>query len=274
MIHAASREALATLRREVESVLSRFSAADGFIGLADELYGVAGLLTAQPRLRRMLADPAAPATARAALVEQLVGGKVGASALDVVKSAASQRWSSPWDLLDAIESMADDVLLAGAENAGVIEAVEDELFRLERILDAEDELTILIDEPTAAITRRQDLLSAVVAGKVNEFTSALLKHAVASERKRSILLSLDDLVVAAANRRQRSIARVTTAVELSVSQQSALAAKLSQLYSRSLDVRYSVDPAIRGGLVVRVGDEVIDGSIATRLTDVRGAFAS
>jgi F-type H+-transporting ATPase subunit delta len=222
----------------------------------------------------MLADPAAPSAARAALAEQLVGGKVGASALNVVKAAVSKRWSSAWDLLDAIESTADDVLLAGAEHAGAIEAVEDELFRLERILDAEDELTVLIDEPGVDVSRRQDLLTSVVAGKVSEFTAALLNHAVGSERKRSILLSLDDLVVAAANRRQRSIARVVTAVELTAPQQSALAARLTEMYGRSMDVRYSVDPTIRGGLVVRVGDEVIDGSIATRLTDVRSAFAS
>ena len=50
-------------------------------------------------------------------------------------------------------------------------------------------------------------------------------------------------------------------------------APLSEMYGRRIEVRYSVDPSIRGGLVVRVGDEVIDGSIASRLTQVRNAFA-
>jgi F-type H+-transporting ATPase subunit delta len=274
VIHAASREALETLRPEVESVIGRFSSTDGFTALSDELQGVAALLTAQPRLRRMLADPASPVAARATLIETLVGDKVGASALTIVKAAVSRRWSSPWDLLDAIETTADEVLLAAAENAGTIDAVEDELFRLERILEAESALTTLLDEAAADVTRRQALLESVVAGKVNEVTSALLRHAVASERKRSILLALDTLVEAAAARRGRSIARVITAVELTAAQQSALAARLSAIYARSIDVRYSVDASIRGGLVVRVGDEVIDGSVASRLTEVRGAFAS
>ena len=274
MIHAASREALTALRPEVESVLGRFSAEDGFTGLADELYAIAGVLDAQPRLRRMLADPASPASARAGLAESLFGDKVGASTLTIAKAAAQLRWSSPWDLVDAIESSADDVLLAAAEQAGVIGTVEDELFRLERILDAESALTTLVDEASADVSRRQGLLDGLVNGKVHNLTAALLRHAVASNRKRSVLLALDDLVEAAAARRERSIARVVSAVALTSAQQDALASRLTDMYGRSIDVRLTVDPGIRGGLVVRVGDEVIDGSVIARQTEVRSAFAS
>ena len=274
MIHAASREALAALRPEVDSVIGRFSTEDGFTGLAEELYEVAGLLDSQPRLRRMLADPASPASARQGLAESLVGGKVGASALTVFKAAVAERWSSPWDLVDAIESSADDVLLAAAESAGVIGTVEDELFRLERILDAESSLTTLLDEAPVAASRRQQLVDSVLAGKVHSLTAALVRHAVASGRKRSILLALDSLVEAAAARRMRSIARVVSAVALTDAQQDQLAARLSSMYGRTMDVRLTVDPAIRGGLVVRVGDEIINGSVAARQTEVRDAFAS
>lgn len=274
MIHAASREALRSLRSEAESVLNRFSAEEGFTGLADELYAVAGVLDAQPRLRRMLADPAAPAASRGTLAESLFGSKVGASALAVVKAAAGLRWSSPWDLVDGIESTADDALLAAAEKAGVISIVEDELFRLERILDAEPGLTSLLDEPTADVSRRQGLLEGLVRGKVHNLTAALVRHAVASPRKRSVLLALDDLVEAAAARRERSIARVISAVALTDAQADALAARLTGIYGREIDVRLTVDPTIRGGLVVRVGDEIIDGSVSARQSEVRGAFAS
>jgi F-type H+-transporting ATPase subunit delta len=274
VIHAASREALAALRPELESVIGRFSAEDGFTGLADELYGVAGVLESQPRVRRLLADPAAPSSARSGLAESLFGGKIGASALSVTKSAVELRWSSPWDLLDAIETSADDVLLAAAEQAGVIATVEDELFRLERILDAESELTTLLDEASADVGRRQNLLDGLVAGKVHNVTAALLRHALASNRKRSILLALDDLVEAAAGRRNRSIARVVSAVALTDAQLDSLSARLTGMYGRSIDVRLTVDPTIRGGLVVRVGDEIIDGSVSGRQSDVRNAFAN
>jgi len=271
-MQAASREAFAALRPQVESVLSRFSTTSGLNDLAAELYAVAALFEAQPRLRRSVADPAAPAEARSGLVSRLVEGKVSASALSVVRTAVAQRWSSPWDLLDAIESSADEVLLASAERDGALDEVEDELFRLERILDAQSQLTTLLDEQTATVQRRQDLLRGIVGAKVNGVTLALLEHAVASRRKRTIVLAIDDLIEAAAARRERSVARVVSAVALSDRQQNALAAKLSDLYGRAIDVRWAVDPTIRGGLIVRIGDEVIDGSVATRLTQARSSL--
>jgi len=272
-MQAASREALAALRPQVESVLSRFSTSSGLSDLAAELYAVAALFESQPRLRRSVADPAAPVEARAGLVRSLIEGKVSASALSVVTDAVSQRWSSPWDLLDAIESAADDVLLAAAERDGALDEVEDELFRVERTLDAQSDLTTLLDEQTASAERRQGLLEQIIGGKVNPATLALLKHAVASRRKRSIVLAIDDLIEAASARRERSVARVVSAIPLTDQQQNALAAKLTEVYGRSIDVRWAVDPQIRGGLIVRVGDEVIDGSVATRLVQARSGLS-
>jgi F-type H+-transporting ATPase subunit delta len=96
---------------------------------------------------------------------------------------------------------------------------------------------------------------------------------VTSQRKRSVLLAIDDLIEAAGRRRERSVARVVSAIELTDRQQGELAERLSQMYGRRIDVRHAVDPSVRGGLVVHLGDEVIDGSVASRLTKIRSAFA-
>ncbi|HZZ95413.1 MAG TPA: F0F1 ATP synthase subunit delta [Jatrophihabitantaceae bacterium] len=274
MIQAASRQALASVRVQVESVLGRFSSTDGLAGLADELYSIGGLLTKQPRLRRRMADPASSAEARKALAEHLLQGRVSASALSVAGEAVSQRWSTAWDLVDALEASGDDVLLAAAEKAGVIDEVEDELFRFERIIDAESGLATLLDEVTASTERRVGLLEQVLGGKVHALTLALVRHAVVAQRKRSVRLALDDLIEAAGVRRERYVARVISAVPMTDHQQGALADQLSQLYGRRIEVRYAIDPSIRGGLVVRVGDEIIDGSVAARLAQIRNAFAS
>jgi F-type H+-transporting ATPase subunit delta len=257
----------------VAGVLGRFRSTDGLAGLAEELYAVSGLLTAQPRLRRRLADPATPAELRTGLIDSLLGGKISASALSVASAAVAQRWSSAWDLVDGIESGGDDVLLAAADSEGVIDSVEDELFRLERVLDAESNLTTLLDEATVDPRRRADLLEGIVAGKVHPLTLALVRHAVMTQRKRSILLAIDALIEAAGARRERSVARVVSAIDLTDQQQGNLAERLSELYGRRIEVRYAVDPAIRGGLVVRVGDEIIDGTVVSRLTQIRTAFA-
>lgn len=273
MMQAASREAVSAVRDQVNSVLGRFSKTAGLMGLAEELYAVASLLTGQPRLRRRLADPASTPEQRTGLADALFSGKISASALSVLDTAVASRWSAAWDLVDAIETSGNDVLLAAADADGAIATVEDELFRIERLLDAQSPLTTLLDEATADADKRADLIEGLLEGKANPVTVALVRHAVTTQRKRSILLALDDLIRAAGARRERSVARVISAVDMTDAQQSALAERLSEVYGRRIDVRYALDPSIRGGLVVRVGDEVIDGSLVTRLQEIRAAFA-
>jgi F-type H+-transporting ATPase subunit delta len=273
VIHAASRQALAELREQVEGVIGRFSTLDGLTGLAGELYSVVDVLIEQPQLRRKISDPTTDAERRADLIGRLLDGKVGASTVQVVRDAVMLRWSSAWDLLDALEISGDDALLAGAEQDGALDEVEDELFRFERILDGDSRLATLLDDYAADAARRVELVEQLVQGKVHAVTEGLLAHAVASQRKRSVTHAIDALLELAARRRDRSMARVVSAVELSAAQERRLAGALSQMYGRTITIRLAIDPDVLGGLVVRVGDEVIDGSIATRLIQARGALA-
>lgn len=273
MIRSASRQALDALRQEENAVFDGRVSANTLSTIAAELYAVADLLVTQPRLRRTLGDPATPAEGRAELAESLISGKVGNHVLNLVKAAVSLRWSSPWDLTDALEDAGDTALFAAAEKDGKLDQLEDEMFRLERILEAEGEAAALLDEFTVAAERRNTLLEQLVGNKVTPVTLTLVKHAVASQRKRSITLALDDLLEKATARQERSVARVTSAVPLSDEQQDRLGAVLSDMYGRAISVRTALDPHVQGGLVVRVGDEVIDGSVATRFAQARAALA-
>jgi F-type H+-transporting ATPase subunit delta len=272
MMRSASREALASLRRHREENQGPAASAQTLIALAGDLYAVADLLVNQPRLRRAVADPASAPDSRAALMGTLLDGKVSAPAVAIAQAAVRERWSSAWDLTDALELAADDALFAAAEREGVIDEVEDELFRFERILSTQSELTTLLDEGAVEISRRVALLDRVVGGKVHPITQALLRQAVTSQRKRSVTFAIDDLLDEAAALRERSVARVISAVELTDEQQTRLAAALSEIYGRAISIRTAVDPAVVGGLVIRVGDELIDGSIAARLASARAAL--
>jgi F-type H+-transporting ATPase subunit delta len=272
MIRAASRHAMADLRGHLDEVTAQMSAAD-LTTLAGELYDVAALLIREPRLRRTVGDPSTRPESRAEFIGGLLEGQVTARSRDVVQAAVSQRWSSPWDLTDGIDLAGDDCLLRAAETDDVLDEVEDELFRLERILDAQSQLMTLLDEVSVAPERRVALLRDILAGKVHDVTEALVEHAVASPRRRSVQFAIGDLLEAAAARRERSIARVSSAVPLTSAQETRLAAVLSELYRRAIEVRTSVEPAIQGGLAIRVGDEVIDGTVASRFAAARAALA-
>jgi F-type H+-transporting ATPase subunit delta len=273
MMRSASRQALAALREHEDTVLGARASVATLTAAADELYAIAALLVAQPRLRRTVGDPATPAEGRADLLRRLLDGKVSTQALDIATTAVSLRWSTPWDLTDALESAGDDALFAAAEKEDGFDRLEDELFRFERIVENEGEVAALLDETTVPPTRRIAFLDSLVEGKVDPITLALLRHAVASDRKRSIVLAIDDLLERAAQHRHRSVARVISAVPLTDEQERRLAAALTEMYDRPISVRSALDTNIRGGLVVRVGDEVIDGSVAHRFATARAALA-
>ena len=275
MIHSASRQSLAAVRERLNEVLAARAGQDAAANrtLADELGSVANLLGAQPRLRRTLADPTTDARLRGVLTRSLFGGKVGEEAVDLVATAVSQRWSAPWDLADAIQALSDDVLLVSADQQHQLDEVEDELFRFERILADNGQLVASLDDANVPAVRRVELLRSVLADKVNPITFGLVAHAISSARKASLQLALDDLLEASAVRRNRSVARVVSATELTDQQSERLGVALSSLYGRPIAVRSAVNRGIQGGLEVRVGDELIDGTIATRLTAARAALA-
>jgi F-type H+-transporting ATPase subunit delta len=273
MMRSASRQALAALREHEDSVLGARASVATLTTVAEELYAIAGLLVGNPRLRRTLGDPASEPERRSELLQQLLEGKVSKQALDIATTAASLRWSTPWDLTDALEGAGDDALFAAAQKDKIFDRVEDELFRFERIVENEGEISALLDETTVVAQRRTDFLDNLIEGKVAPVTLALLHHAVASERKRSIVLAIDDLLERAAQHQHRSVARVISAVALTGEQERRLAAALTDMYDRPISVRSALDPDIRGGLVVRIGDEVIDGSVAHRFATARAALA-
>ena len=204
MMRSASRRALQQLREERERIVGEGVDADTLTTLAEELYAVGNLLAGQPRLRRTLGDPATAPESRAEFVQQLFGSRLSDQALALVRAAVDQRWSSPWDLSDAIEGTGDDALFVAAEQDGSLDQVEDELFRFERILENDGELSALLDEYTVAAERRISLLDSLLENKVTRTSLTMLRHAVSSERKRSLVLAVDDLLETAAALQERS----------------------------------------------------------------------
>jgi F-type H+-transporting ATPase subunit delta len=264
----ASRAALAAARERLASRIGRASAANRD-RVGEDLGAVAQALSEHLVIRRHLADAAAPEQARRQLLETLFGGKVSRLSLQILVDVVITRWSRPLDLVDGVEELAWQALLAVAEREAVLDDVEDELFRFGRILAAQPRLAMLLSNETAPASRRVELLDTVLAGRTRPITRRLLVQAVRMPRRRSLEEIVEKLVERAAARRERSVAYVTAAGPLTAAQEQRLIEVLKAIYQRPISVKLDLDPAVLGGLVIRVGDEVIDGSVATRLAQAR-----
>jgi F-type H+-transporting ATPase subunit delta len=261
-MQGASRNSLAALRDQLPS--------DGDLTeLSEQLYAVVSLVTRQASLRRALSDPASAGATKVRVVDSLFGERLGEAALELVREAARVRWSQPRDFVDALEELAVDGALAAAENAGDLDDVEDELFRFERILDAEPDLRAALTNRNYPGDIKRELLHTLLDGKVNDVTFSLLERVVLEPRGRTIERSLRDLSKLAAQRRERLIAHVTTAVELTEDEERELAVALGNAFGHEVRLQVVVDESLLGGLTVRVADEIIDGSVARQLDEAR-----
>ena len=264
----ASRAALASARDKLESRIGDADTEDR-ARLGEDLGAVAAVLAEQPVIRRHLADSAAPKQVRRKMIEALFGGKVSRISRRVLGDVVASRWSRPRDLVDGVEELAWQALLAFAERDDSLDDVEDELFRFGRILVGQPQLAALLGDETTPAAGRAELLDTVLASRTRTVTARLLEQVVRSPRRRPLPEIVEQLVDRAAARRQRSVAYVTAAGPLSAEQEQRLIDALGAIYRRQISVKVDVDPALLGGLVIRVGDEVIDGSVAARLEQAR-----
>ena len=270
-LQATSRDSLARVAERLEGRIAPLSAGERQ-QLGEQLYAVTRLLAAERTLRRALSDPATSSEQRKRLAESVLNGKISAVALETVGDLVSARWSGPADLVEATESLARQALLAAAEKQRALDGVEDQLFRFSRILDREPALTSLLSDTDVPADKRVALLDEVLGDKVYPVTAALLRETVRTPRGRHLDVTAEELADLAAARRDRSVARVRTAVALSDAQEQRLTGTLTRLYGRDMSLQVELDESLLGGMVIRVGDEVVDGSVAGKLAAARRAL--
>ncbi|ANY05726.1 F0F1 ATP synthase subunit delta [Pseudonocardia sp. HH130630-07] len=273
VLQPASREALAALTERLDASVDGASARD-LTTVADELFAVARFLHGERAIQRLLADSATPEDARADLVGRLFGTQLSQPTVDLVSELARKRWSTTRDVVTAAESLARQAATAVAEKNGSLDEVEDQLFRFGRILAREPQLNGLLTDTSTASAGRVGLLDGVLGDRVYPVTATLLREAVRLPRGRHLDLVAEELAELAAARRDRSVAKVRTPVALTPQQESALANTLGRIYGRTISLQVELDRDLLGGLVVQVGGEVIDGSVAGRLAAAQRSLPS
>ena len=266
VMRSASRDAQTALVERFTSMAASLST-DELSTLADELTAVDKLLLREPILARHLAEATGETAAKQQMLQKLLGTRVGANALEVLNTAVSVRWSKTGDLVTAIEHVARLALLTRADRENQAEEVAEQLFRFGRILDSQPRLASLLGDYAQSGEQRVALLRGVLsqATGTNSTAGALMAQTVELLRGERADDAVADLAELAVAHRGEIVAEVGAAAELTDSQRRRLTDVLTRIYHHPVSVQLIVDPELLGGLAVAVGDEVIDGTLYTRL---------
>lgn len=265
-MRSASRDALAAVVGRFDAMSASLSA-DQLSALSDELAAVAKLLVREPILARHLAEASGETEAKQQLLQTVLGGKVGSGTLSLLDAAAAVRWSKTTDLIDATEHVARLSLLARADKENQADEVAEQLFRFGRVLNSEPQLNTLLGDFSRPADARVALLRDVLgkAGGANPTAGALLAQTIEllrGDRADDAVANLAQLAIA---NRGEVVAEVSAAADLTDAQRTRLAAVLTRIYHHKVSVQLNINPALLGGLSVAVADEVIDGTLASRL---------
>ena len=174
-------------------------------------------------------------------------------------------------MTDRVDAYAD-ALFEVAKAEGALETVEDELFKVARTFEANEQLRSTLTDSVIPVERRLGIVEDLLGGRAAPITTALVSFVVAAGRSRDLPAIIDKLVAKAAADRKQVVAEVRAAISLDAATIERLAAALSTATGKSVSVKVIVDQTVRGGVIARIGDTVLDGSVRHRLDQLKEAI--
>ena len=287
------------LQGYLAAVTERLAADGALEQLASELSAVCGLVDGSNELTLALDDGSVPVPARRAVLDDLLDGKVlpevrrlvnrtvtvvPASELTAAlhwlahqSAAIVARTADGWvdEEAPVLGRLASRNRVAGYGAAvfemvetAEIEEIEDQLFRFARTVESNPALRVALGDRDLPVSVRQGVVGDLLGDKVNPAAVQLAAYAVKGGRARDIVGTLDALVTAAARARGWRVARVVSADEVADAQRRGLSEALARLTGSPVELQVTVDPNLLGGVVVQVGDLLVDGSARHRLDEL------
>jgi len=160
-------------------------------------------------------------------------------------------------------------MLEVARASGQLAGVEDDLFRFARTFEGSDELRMALGDPQLPVERRIAVIEQLMGGKALQTSTALVSMTVAAGQASDLPTIVERFVELAASERDHEVAEVRSAIPLDETQIARLADALGRATNKIVEVKVIVDPTVLGGLVARVGDTVIDGTVRHRLDEMK-----
>ncbi len=261
MLRGPSADAFGELEKSVRSSGTQADAAT----MGEQLFGVVAVLRSEPALRRVATDASVEGEAKAELVRNIFGSTLGTPALDLLVDAVQRRWTASWDLANALEHLAVIALVRSMGTNG--NRVNDELFAVVRLLETYPELRSALSDASRTTQDRSGLLTGLLGSKVLPTTATLVEQAIASGK--NIEKVLGDYQSVAAAAQDEVLAVVRTARELGDAELRRLSEALGEQYDATVHLHVVVEPDLVGGLRIEIGDDQIDGTIASRIDEAR-----
>lgn len=255
---SASREALAAARSALDAEKSVTRAT------GEQLLSAQRDIAGSKQLLALLADPSIERSEKAGLIGSIFSSLEPAAAR-LLGALAAARWSSSAQLLDGIEELGIRTIARSAKGADI----ESELFAFGRAVTSDPELELAVGSKLGDSSAKAALVSTLLGKKASPETVAIVRHLVQSARGRRIGTLLSTAAGFVTDEAGALVATVTAAAPISAAQQSALVKTLAARYGREPRINLVIDPAIIGGLRVQIGDDVIDGTVASRIADLK-----
>ncbi len=232
--------------------------------VGQDLFGTADLFRAEPGLRRVATDVSLRGEAKADLLRGVLADKVSPDAMEVVATAVAQRWTSGRDLSDTLEQLG---VVATVRSAGSdASRLEDEVFAVGRLIQVHPELRDALSDPARTRADKAGLVSGLLGDKVLPATVALVQQSLSGSH-RTVAVALTAYQKVAAEVRGEGVATVRVARPLAETERDRLATALARTYGHDVHLNVVVDPEVIGGIRVEIGDDVIDGTVSSRLDD-------
>ena len=268
-----SRQSLAALRAALDGALKGAPSGD-CSHLSADLFNALGALESSAGLRRALTDPARDAASKAVLVSDLFNKVVKAPALGLITTAASLRWSAPYDLADAIEQVAVEAEAAAANAENILDQVQDELFSFSKAIIENPDFRTALTSNSDTLARKVELIKSIYGSKYSTSSVKLINQVVTGRGGRSIEKTLSAHIHAVTARRNRVNAFIKSSIALTSAQKEKLSSSLTKKIGQSVHLNIDIDPSVIGGVSIRFGDEVIDGTIKNRLAEASRTLVS
>jgi F-type H+-transporting ATPase subunit delta len=158
-----------------------------------------------------------------------------------------------------------------AEKQALVEVGED-LRVVEETLDGFPQLAALLYHPQVPQTAKKDTIAKVFGPQVADYVRNFLLLIIDKRRESALLAIIKEYRILANTAQNIIEAEVTTAMPLAEGELAALSAKLGGITGKNVKIKAEIDKRILGGIIVKIGDKLIDGSVTHQLKKLQASL--